>query len=64
MGGIISKEHTASQIPGVDMDAEAERKIEREKEEAEQAKQDMDYLKAEAAAQPNKSNPIINEKRK
>ena len=55
MGGIISKEHTASQIPGVDMELEAERKIEREKEEAEQAKQDMDYLKAEAT---------INEKRK
>jgi len=51
MGGIISKEHTASQIPGVDMDAEAERRIEREKEEAKQAKQEMDYWRTQAATQ-------------
>ena len=53
IGGIISNEHVASQIPGVDMDAEAERKIEREKEEAKRAKEDLEALKTEAALTNN-----------
>ena len=38
---IISSEHVASQIPGVDTEAEAELREEREKEEAERAKEEM-----------------------
>lgn len=49
LGGIISKEHTASQIPGVDMDAEADRRVVKEAKDAERAKQDLEYVKAQAA---------------
>jgi hypothetical protein len=37
IGGIVSKEFVASQIPGLDMEAEAEKRQEREVEEAEMA---------------------------
>lgn len=46
IGGIISKEHTASQIPGVDMEDEAERRADKERKDAEKAKQDLEYMKA------------------
>jgi len=51
VAGIISKEHVASQIPGVDMDAEAEKRKEREAEEAKRSKEEFEALKAEAALQ-------------
>lgn len=49
VAGIISKEHTASQIPGVNMEAEAEKKKKRDEEEAARAKEEMEALKAEIA---------------
>lgn len=42
--GIISKEHVASQIPGVDPETEAELREEREAVEAERAKEEMRML--------------------
>jgi len=48
LGGIVSKEFVASQIPGVDMEAEAERKKQRDVEEAARAKEEMAILKAQA----------------
>lgn len=49
LGGIISKEFVASKIPGVDMEAEAERKKQRDIEDAARAKEELAMLKAEAA---------------
>jgi hypothetical protein len=46
-GGIISKEYVASQIPGIDMEVEAERKKEREAAEEVRAKTELERLKAE-----------------
>jgi len=51
IAGIISKEHVASQIPGVDMEAEEEKKKQRDEEEAARVKEEMEALKAEAALQ-------------
>ena len=50
MAGIVSKEAVAAEIPGIDMEAEAERKKEKEAKDAERAKQDMEYLKVQVAA--------------
>jgi hypothetical protein len=47
LGGIISNEHVASQIPGVDQEKEAELREEREAKEAEQAELDMEKFKTE-----------------
>jgi hypothetical protein len=44
---IISKEHVAGQIPGVDQEKEAELRGEQEAKDAEQAKQEMAALKEE-----------------
>ena len=49
LGGIVSKEFVASQIPGVDMEAEAERKKQRDVEDVARAKEEMAMLKAQAA---------------
>jgi len=51
VAGIISKEHVASQIPGVDMEKEEERKKEKDEADAVRAKEEMEALKAEAALQ-------------
>lgn len=50
-GGIISKEYVASQIPGVDMETEAERKETREAAEAEAEQKAMEALKEQNAEQ-------------
>jgi hypothetical protein len=47
LGGIISNEHVASQIPGVDQEKETELREEREAKEAEQAERDMEKFKTE-----------------
>jgi hypothetical protein len=47
LGGIISNEYVASQIPGIDLESEAELREEREKKEEEQAKLDMEKFKTE-----------------
>jgi hypothetical protein len=44
---IISKEHVAGQIPGVDQEKEAELRADQEAKDAEQAKAEMDALKEE-----------------
>jgi len=62
IAGIISKEHTASQIPGVDMDAEEEKKKKRDEEEATRAKEEMEALKAEAALQGQQGQPPQSQK--
>ena len=51
LGGIVSKEFVASQIPGVDMEVEAERKKERDAEEAARAKEEFALIKAQAGAE-------------
>ena len=43
--GIVSKEYVASQIPGVDVEAEAERREEAEDKEMERAKLDMERMR-------------------
>lgn len=48
LGGIVSKEFVASQIPGVDMEAEAEKRKQRDMDEAARAKEELAILKAEA----------------
>jgi hypothetical protein len=45
MANIISKEHVAGQIPGVDQEKEAELRADQEAKDAEQAKAEMDALK-------------------
>lgn len=59
LGGIISNEHVASQIPGVDQEKEAALREEREAKEAEQAELDMEKFKAEVDI---KSNAAVNAK--
>ncbi|MFZ2148675.1 MAG: hypothetical protein WAV28_15780 [Sedimentisphaerales bacterium] len=52
LGGIISKEFVASQIPGVDMEAEAEKRQEREISEDAAAKRELALIKAQAMQEP------------
>lgn len=49
LGGIISKEYVASQIPGIDMEAEAEKKKQKDADDLASAKEELEALKAEAA---------------
>ena len=55
--GIVSKEHVASQIPGVDMEKEEERKRKKDEEDAVRRKEEMEALKAEAALQNQQTQP-------
>lgn len=48
---IISREHVASQIPGVDQEKEAELRTKREAEEAARAKEEMEALKEDLDAE-------------
>jgi hypothetical protein len=50
VGGIVSKEYVASQIPGVDMQEEADRKTKRDADEAARAKEEFEALKAQMDA--------------
>jgi len=52
VAGIISKEFVAEQIPGVDLEAEAERSDKKEEVESERMKREMEKIKAEQQAQP------------
>jgi len=47
LGGIISNEYVANQIPGIDVEKEAELREEAEEKELEQAKLDMERFKTE-----------------
>jgi hypothetical protein len=60
LGGIVSKEFVASQIPGVDMEEEELRRKEREAQDAIKAKEEMAMLKEEANAQ-TKTNAKVQE---
>jgi hypothetical protein len=51
--GIISKDHVASQIPGVDMDKEGERKVENEAREEQAAARELALLKAQSRNNPD-----------
>jgi len=62
IAGIISKEYAASQIPGIDMEAEAERKKKREEEDAKLAKEQLETLKAEAALNQNDAGEPLGKK--
>ena len=48
LAGIVSKEHVAEQIPGVDLEAEAERQAEEERKQAENAQTELEMIKANA----------------
>ena len=52
VAGIISKEFVAEQIPGVDLEAEAERRNKKEEVEIERVNREMEKIKAEQQAQP------------
>lgn len=58
LGGIISKEYVASQIPGIDMEAEEEKKKQKAVKEAEEAKEEMARLKEEAKFAGRQEVPI------
>ena len=57
LAGIVSKEHVASQIPGVDSEKEAELTAEKEKKEEESAKKELENIKNNPFGQGNKFDP-------